>query len=107
MPVHIRLARAGAYVNAADNDLASAEETVAHIARRAVMLDLAVDVLDDTGLVAMIKGVKARHGRVDACIATWGWAKAVPPRIRRRCRMAGMSNANLTSLHVQAPAYCR
>jgi NAD(P)-dependent dehydrogenase (short-subunit alcohol dehydrogenase family) len=103
--ISIRLARAGAYVIAADNDLASAEETVAHIRDDGCGAEAcAVDVLDDSSLVAMIAEVEARHGRLDILHCNVGLGKSGPSENTSADEWRRISDANLTSLHVAAQA---
>ena len=62
----ITFAREGARVLCADRDLASAEETVAEIARGdGEAVALAADVTDEASLAAMVEDCVARWGRID------------------------------------------
>src|ERR1700694_505826 len=62
----LRFAQEGAKVLAVDNNLASAEETVAMVRQSGgECVAFAADVADETTLAAMVAAAKTRWGRID------------------------------------------
>ncbi|MDD9725197.1 SDR family oxidoreductase [Roseovarius sp. SK2] len=103
--IAISLAREGANVIAADNDLASAEETVGLIADESGRAEAArVDVLDDDSVTGLISGIEAKHGRLDILNCNVGLGKSGPSEATTPADWRRISDANLTSLHVAAQA---
>lgn len=101
--VSVAFAKAGAEVVVADRDLASAEETCALIAAEGGRGTAAgVDVADDDGLIAALKGVLDTFGRIDVLYFNVGIGKAGPSLDTSPAEWRRICDANLTALHVAA-----
>ncbi len=101
----LALAREGAHVVAADNDLGAAQVTCDMIAKAGGSSEISeVDVLDDASVEALVAGVVARHGRLDILHCNVGLGKSGPSDATSAADWRRISDANLTSLHVASQA---
>jgi NAD(P)-dependent dehydrogenase (short-subunit alcohol dehydrogenase family) len=98
-------ARAGARVVVADSNMQAAQETVdAIVADGGAAVARAVDVLDDAGLDALVRGVGAEYGRLDVLHCNVGLGKAGPSTNTSPADWRRIADANLTALHVATQA---
>ncbi len=103
--IAMAMAREGAHVVAADNDLAAAQDTVDLITAQGHRAEpAAVDVLDDASVTALFDDIASRHGRLDILHCNVGLGKSGPSENTSPADWRRISDANLTSLHVAAQA---
>lgn len=97
----IAFAREGATVIVADRDLVSAQQT-ADLCKGASAV--AVDVLVDEELTALVKKVAYDYGRLDILYCNVGLGQAGPSEETSPAAWRRIADANLTSLHVATQA---
>ena len=101
----LTLAREGAHVVAADQNLEAAQGTCDMVAEKGGSAEAAeVDVLDDASVEALVAGVIERHGRIDILHCNVGLGKSGPSEGTSPAEWRRISDANLTSLHVASQA---